>query len=410
MAEAHDLPVAVKDLLDVRVGVTRPGHLVQHREHAGRRAAVERPAQRPDGRRHRGAAVSPCRSGDPGGESRGIEPVLGGADPVGVDSFHVVRVGLSPPAEEELLRRGLTRGDHVVGSGLTTFGDRRRFRHDRHHLRRKAGKVITRLGVVDVDDLAELPFAREVRGLGLEVRGSVAAQSLGLVRLRIRHAGLEVLVDEKAPDLLVGHVADELLDVDSPVAKGAALSVGLGDLGLDGDDAFEALGLNSFICFLSSLRARYLSVVPGRPAYNQAPMPHRVTLIPGDGTGPEIAEATRRVIDASGVTIDWDVQYAGADVMDENGGNPLPDHVLDSIRTNGVAIKGPITTPVGVGFRSVNVALRKALDLYGQVRPCKRIRASAHATTPSTSSSYARTPRISTRASSSSRVPRRLAS
>ena len=100
-------------------------------------------------------------------------------------------------------------------------------------------------------------------------------------------------------------------------------------------------------------------------------MPHRVTLIPGDGTGPEIAEATRRVIDASGATIDWDVQHAGADVMDESGGNPLPDHVLDSIRTNGVAIKGPITTPVGVGFRSVNVALRKALDLYGQVRPCK---------------------------------------
>src|SRR5687768_12295114 len=100
-------------------------------------------------------------------------------------------------------------------------------------------------------------------------------------------------------------------------------------------------------------------------------MPHRVTLIPGDGTGPEIAEATRRVIDASGAAIDWDVQHAGADVMDENGGNPLPDHVLDSIRTNGVAIKGPITTPVGVGFRSVNVTLRKTLDLYGQVRPCK---------------------------------------
>ncbi len=100
-------------------------------------------------------------------------------------------------------------------------------------------------------------------------------------------------------------------------------------------------------------------------------MPHRVTLIPGDGTGPEIAEATRRVIDASGVEIDWDVQLAGADVMDQNGGNPLPDHVLDSIRANGTAIKGPITTPVGGGFRSVNVALRKSLDLYGQVRPCK---------------------------------------
>ena len=98
---------------------------------------------------------------------------------------------------------------------------------------------------------------------------------------------------------------------------------------------------------------------------------HAVTLIPGDGTGPEIAEATRRVIDATGVEMDWDVQEAGADVMDRHGGNPLPDHVLDSIRANGVAIKGPITTPVGGGFRSVNVSLRKTLDLYGQVRPCK---------------------------------------
>src|SRR5215210_7373872 len=100
-------------------------------------------------------------------------------------------------------------------------------------------------------------------------------------------------------------------------------------------------------------------------------MAHRVTLIPGDGTGPEIAEATRRVLEATGVELEWDVQQAGADVMDTYGGNPLPDHVLASIKQNGVAIKGPITTPVGTGFRSVNVALRKALDLYGQVRPCK---------------------------------------
>ena len=100
-------------------------------------------------------------------------------------------------------------------------------------------------------------------------------------------------------------------------------------------------------------------------------MPHRVTLIPGDGTGPEIAEATRRVLDATGVEFQWDIQDAGADVMDRYGGDPLPDHVLESIRSNGVAIKGPITTPVGTGFRSVNVALRKSLDLYGQVRPCK---------------------------------------
>jgi isocitrate dehydrogenase (NAD+) len=103
-------------------------------------------------------------------------------------------------------------------------------------------------------------------------------------------------------------------------------------------------------------------------------MAHRVTFIPGDGTGPEIAEATRRVLEATGAEFDWDVQQAGADVMDEYGGNPLPDHVLDSITENGVAIKGPITTPVGSGFRSVNVALRKALDLFGQVRPCKSYR------------------------------------
>ncbi|MDQ4018610.1 MAG: isocitrate/isopropylmalate dehydrogenase family protein [Actinomycetota bacterium] len=100
-------------------------------------------------------------------------------------------------------------------------------------------------------------------------------------------------------------------------------------------------------------------------------MAHRVTLIPGDGTGPEITEATRRVIEATGVEVEWDVQQAGADVMHEHGGNPLPDHVLDSIKRNGVALKGPITTPVGTGFRSVNVGLRKALDLYAQVRPCK---------------------------------------
>jgi isocitrate dehydrogenase (NAD+) len=100
-------------------------------------------------------------------------------------------------------------------------------------------------------------------------------------------------------------------------------------------------------------------------------VPHEVTLIPGDGTGPELTEATRRVLEATGVEFDWDVQQAGADVMDRFGGNPLPDQTLDSIRRTGVAIKGPITTPVGGGFRSVNVGLRKALDLYAQVRPCK---------------------------------------
>jgi isocitrate dehydrogenase (NAD+) len=100
-------------------------------------------------------------------------------------------------------------------------------------------------------------------------------------------------------------------------------------------------------------------------------MAHRVVLIPGDGTGPELTEATRRVLEATGVDFDWEVRQAGADVMEQYGGNPLPDETLEAVRKAGVALKGPITTPVGTGFRSVNVGLRKSLDLYAQVRPCK---------------------------------------
>ena len=100
-------------------------------------------------------------------------------------------------------------------------------------------------------------------------------------------------------------------------------------------------------------------------------MTHRVTLIPGDGTGPELTEASRRVLDATGVDFEWDIRSAGEESMAANDGNPLPEDTLESIRGNGVALKGPITTPVGGGFRSVNVGLRKAHDLYAQVRPCK---------------------------------------
>lgn len=97
-------------------------------------------------------------------------------------------------------------------------------------------------------------------------------------------------------------------------------------------------------------------------------MKHRVTLIPGDGIGPEITEAMRMTVVATGVDIEWVVVEAGEKVMEQYG-TPLPDHVLDAIKETRVAIKGPITTPVGKGFRSVNVALRKALDLYACVRP-----------------------------------------
>ena len=94
----------------------------------------------------------------------------------------------------------------------------------------------------------------------------------------------------------------------------------------------------------------------------------RVTLIPGDGVGPSLVDAALKVLDAAGAEIDWDWQEAGADVMDKYG-TPLPGQVLDNIRENRVAYKGPITTPVGSGFRSVNVELRKQLDLYACVRP-----------------------------------------
>ena len=95
-----------------------------------------------------------------------------------------------------------------------------------------------------------------------------------------------------------------------------------------------------------------------------------VTLIPGDGIGPEVADATRRVLDALDAGISWDVHEAGLPAIEKHG-VPLPDHVLASIRTNKVALKGPVTTPVGTGFRSINVALRQELDLFASVRPCR---------------------------------------
>lgn len=99
-------------------------------------------------------------------------------------------------------------------------------------------------------------------------------------------------------------------------------------------------------------------------------MSYKVTLIPGDGIGPEVAEAARRVVDATGVQIDWEVVEAGEAVMAEYG-TPLPEYVLDSVKKNKVALKGPITTPIGKGFRSVNVTLRQELNLYANVRPSK---------------------------------------
>ncbi|HBG48077.1 MAG TPA: NAD-dependent isocitrate dehydrogenase [Cyanobacteria bacterium UBA9971] len=100
---------------------------------------------------------------------------------------------------------------------------------------------------------------------------------------------------------------------------------------------------------------------------------YNVTLIPGDGVGPELTEATLTAIEATGVKINWETVKAGADIIEEYG-TPLPQEVLDSVRKNKVALKGPLTTPIGTGFRSVNVALRRELDLYSCLRPAKTIK------------------------------------
>ena len=97
-----------------------------------------------------------------------------------------------------------------------------------------------------------------------------------------------------------------------------------------------------------------------------------ITLINGDGIGPEISDSVVKIIDAAGVKIEWDVQTAGSDVLEKEG-TPLPQRVIESIKKNKVALKAPVTTPIGKGFRSVNVQLRKTLDLYANLRPCKNL-------------------------------------
>src|ERR1700675_2345256 len=122
------------------------------------------------------------------------------------------------------------------------------------------------------------------------------------------------------------------------------------------------------VCSMASVRAYD---APGaRRAFRGGRMTHRITLIPGDGTGPEIVEATRRAIEATGVQIEWDVHDIGLPALQKLG-DPFPKSALDSIRRNKVGLKGPLTTELGTGMRSVNVALRKEFDLYANLRPAK---------------------------------------
>src|SRR5581483_10997191 len=121
------------------------------------------------------------------------------------------------------------------------------------------------------------------------------------------------------------------------------------------------------------MRQSHIATIGLQKGRRKPTMTYQVTLIPGDGIGPEVSAATQRVIDAAGVGIEWDVQQAGLTAL-ESLGDLLPEATLDSIRRNGVGLKGPMTTPIGTGFRSVNVGLRQALGLYANLRPGKTIR------------------------------------
>jgi len=133
-------------------------------------------------------------------------------------------------------------------------------------------------------------------------------------------------------------------------------------------------------------------------------MTHTITLIPGDGIGPEVTEAVVRIVKATGVSIEWEHHQAGV-LAFERTGQTLPVALVDSIRRNKVALKGPVTTPIAHGFTSVNVGLRKALDLYANLRPGGIFRASVPDFRAWISSSCARTPRISMRASNTKSSP-----
>ena len=136
---------------------------------------------------------------------------------------------------------------------------------------------------------------------------------------------------------------------------------------------------------------------------------HTVALVPGDGIGPETSAAMQRVVEASGADIVWDVAEAGAHLVEEHG-TPLPASTIEAVKRNKVAIKGPVATPVGTGFRSVNVALRRNSVCTRACAPSCPFRGRAAATTAWISSSCARTPKTCTRASSSKRAPRAPAS
>ena len=221
----------------VLLGIARLGSAVDHRQHARGCAAVQRPGERADGGRHRRCAVGARRGGDARGERRRVQAVLGGRDPVGVERLDGARVGLAAPADQEL--RGGVLALLDLGLGHRRLLAARGLGDDRQRRGREAREVVARLLVVDVDELLHVPHRAERRERRLQVGRHGAARLLQVDRLGRRQRRVDVLVDEQAPDVLERVAADELLDVDAAIAKGATVLVGFGDLGLERDDAFE---------------------------------------------------------------------------------------------------------------------------------------------------------------------------
>ena len=239
VAEAHQAVAAVERVRDPALGVAGRFDFVEHLQHARGRAAVQRARERAHRGGQRRGDVGAGRGDDARGERGGVHAVLGRRDPVGVDRLDVVGVGLAAPADQEALGDRASLVDLLLGHRrLAGFARRLGDERQRHH--RGAREVVAGLLVGDVDQLPEAPLRREHRQRRLHVDAMVAGAHGQGVRFGGGQAGLEAAVDEQAPDLLVGDRADQVLDVDAAVAQRATLFVGLGDLGGEGDDAFEA--------------------------------------------------------------------------------------------------------------------------------------------------------------------------
>ena len=237
--EAHQPLAAVERRAHPAGGVAGPLHLVEHPQHARRRAAVQRSRQRADRGAHRGQGVGPGGGDDPRGERRRVHPVLGRGDPVGVDGLGVTLVGLAAPGEQEALREGAPLVDDGVRH-RRAVGAAGRLRGERQQRRRRTRELVAGGRRVDVDERRDAPRRGERGDGGLQIGTRVAgADGQELVAGR-GEPGVGIAVDEQAPDALERDAARQLAEVDAAVAQRAPVAIGLGDLGGEGDDAFEA--------------------------------------------------------------------------------------------------------------------------------------------------------------------------